>query len=363
MQSTPAPVPLPLDNVAELRALYRAAEARAARLRLLTEAGRELAGVTSDTAKPVLERCAQRLALFVGVSKARLHLDPSASGLAVAAPGRSDAVLARLELRGVGRLADIADAEDRAAAALLLELMGTTLDRIRRDDERSALLDALREREGRLESLVGQVLAAQEEERRRVARDLHDGVAQTATALFRMLDAADQRVGGGKDKASPAQIARSLVRELRRVIAGLRPTLLDDLGLEAAVQALAEQLQEDGYTVAMTVEPLRCALTGAAETALFRVAQEAITNIRKHAGRAAVAVVLRRDDTGVVLRVTDDGAGAGDEPMPDPARGHAGGARLGIDGMKERMAMIGGSLDWCGPPGKGVSVTARLPVS
>ncbi|WP_228242074.1 sensor histidine kinase [Porphyrobacter sp. GA68] len=353
-----------LETIAELRELYRAAEARAARMRLLSMAGRELAEADATSIEPVLRRCAERVAFFLGRQSAAVTFGPAGDGIAITAPGPRREPLAWLSVAGITCADDIADQEDRDAFAMHLELMGATIDRIRREEERAALLAALREREQRLELLVGSIFSAQEEERGRVSRDLHDGVAQTATALARMLEGA--RAGQEEDlpaaeRARLAAVARQLVAELRGVIGGLRPTLLDDLGLEAALRALAEGLEADGFTVRLAIAQLPARMPPPVETAFFRVAQEAFTNIRKHAGGScAVTVELRQSplDATLLLRICDSGSGVGENVCPQDTRQ---GLHVGVDGMRERMAAIGGSLDWRAGKAGGVTVTARLP--
>jgi len=347
-----APSPARPDTVAELRGLYRASEARAARLRLLVEAGRDLATATAATLDAVLAQSARRIALFVGCRDGEVTRDPRGDGIALVAPGPDGRRVGGLRLSDVARIDDVADREDREVLAMLAQLLAEAIDRVARDTERESLLAALRERERRLEYVVGRLFSAQEEERRRVSRELHDGVAQTATALFRQLDAAgDPRLAG---------IAREVVGELRAVIGGLRPTTLDDLGLRAAVSALAEALAAEGYDVAFEAEGPR-RWPDVVETAFFRVAQEAFANVRKHAGGPCrVDVVLRGDaDAGRwELRVRDRGRGT--TPAELRRRAEADGERVGVAMMRERMAAIGGTLsvEACGDGG--VAVAARV---
>ena len=363
MQSELAALPAQVETIAEVRELYRAAEARAARMRLLYNAGRVLAEADASDINAVLQRCAERLAFFVGRTAASVTLGEEGTGIAIAAPGRPSPVLARLQIVDLAEADAIPDPEDRDTFQMYLELMGATIDRINRESERTHLLATLREREQRLEMLVGRIFSAQEEERQRVSRDLHDGVAQTATALARLLEGGG--TGSGTDipaaeRVRLAQIARELVTELREVISGLRPALLDDLGLEAALQALVEGLQQDGYTVRVTLDRLPRRLPVVMETALFRVAQEAVTNIRKHAGAGcAVGVELLLSDERPkrLLRISDTGRGAHANPALAGGRGE----HIGIDGMRERMAAVGGRLDWRAGDKGGVTVTAFLP--
>ena len=354
------------ETIAELRELYRAAEARAARLRLLSVSGRELAEADDATLEKVLQACAERLAFFTGHRSAKISLTDGAQrigpdaiqNIAIRGPGPGRAVNAQLAIAGLNSLDSLPDSEDRDAVRMLIELIGTTIDRIARERELSELLAALQERERSLALMLEKVFTAQEEERRRVSHELHDGVAQTATALVRLLEGAQYR-GADNTGPDPATVARSLVTELRGVIAGLRPTLLDDLGLLAALQSLGEGLAAEGYAVQMALEGDDARLASLAETALFRVAQEAITNIHKHAGGPCTVTIeasLRSDPA--VLRVSDTGCG----PAPITGNESSGsGHNVGVDVMKERMTALGGTLDWRGKPGRGVVVEARLP--
>lgn len=334
-----------VETVAELRELYRAAEARAARLRLLSTNGRQLAMAEATTLEPILQGCADRLGYFLGRRGGAVRMG-EATGLPIPAPGSDGRTLARLEIEGLTSLDDVADAEDREAVHLQLEMIGATIDRIVRSRE-------LQEREARLEYVVGRLFSAQEEERRRVSHELHDGVAQTATALARLLEGAESTA----DRTKLAGIARDLVGELRAVIRGLRPTVLDDLGLEAALRALADALEADGYAVQVTIASEVARWPSHVETALYRVAQEALSNIRKHAGGpCAVSLELSAPlaGEGPFLRIADQGQGRG--AGEDPAGSH-----FGIDVMRERMASIGGALDWQAAPRGGVTVLATFP--
>lgn len=352
------------ETVAELRELYRAAEARAARLRLLSNCGSDLVDAHTGNLEAVLERCASRLALFLGSRSATVRSGASGNGFPVAAPGARDLILARITVEGIDGTDAIGDPEDRDACIMLLDMMGGAIDRIERERELQRVLGLVRERENRLEHLVGKIFSAQEEERRRVAYELHDGVAQTATALVRMLEGAKEGGPGAIDRdgrGGLTGIARSLVTELRGVIAGLRPTILDDLGLVPAIEALADGLETEGYTVTRSFEVGTVRFAPYVETALYRVAQEAISNIQKHAGGACPVLIVADFRDGAdrrFLRIADSGCG----PSPDNRgrKGQGSGYHVGIEGMKERMATIGGDLIWRPRKEGGVLVEARL---
>ncbi|MHA7819864.1 MAG: sensor histidine kinase [Erythrobacter sp.] len=356
-------LPSDMKTIAELRDLYRAAESRAARLRLLSVSGSELARADLDTLDEVLQSTADRLAFFVGARSATIGSPDDASGLPIRAPGQDGENLATIAIADLSSVEAISDSEDREAVRMQLDLMGITIDRMRREREKTALLSALQEREKSLEMLLERIFTAQEEERRRVSHELHDGVAQTATALVRLLEGPEvnrDNNASGPDAISPAEVARVLVSELRRVIAGLRPTLLDDLGLMPALQSLADALDADGYHVAVDLGSGEERLSSLMETALYRVAQEAVANIRKHAGGPCEVTIYAQfgGDGGGLLRITDNGRGPSAETLAESSQA---GNNVGIDVMKERMAAIGGTLDWRGARDKGVVVEARLP--
>ncbi|EGF92471.1 histidine kinase family protein [Asticcacaulis biprosthecium C19] len=247
---------------------------------------------------------------------------------------------------------------------MALELIGTTVNRFEQERDRASLLAALSDRERRLEFVVGRLFSAQEEERRRLSHDLHDGVAQTATALARLLEGASGKTCDplqSDERLRLASIARDLVGELRSIIAGLRPTLLDDLGLQAAITSIADILASDRYEVDLQIDAPTPGLPSHVETALYRVAQEATNNIRKHAGGPCRVLIHLVEDRGAYcLRVRDFGQGIKDKRgLGDMERlGH----HVGIQVMQERMIAIGGSLEWQGSEG-GVTVTASLGAS
>ena len=349
-------LPQPIETIAELRQLYRAAEARAARMRFLSQTGRDLAAANADTINAVLQRCADRLAHFLGSGTAEIHHAAAPSGFPIARPGSPDPPFAVIVVAGVAGLADINDPEDSDAVRLQLELMALTADRIEREQDRARLVAALQEREQRLEFVIDRLFSAQEEERRRVSHELHDGVAQTATALVRMIEGT-----AGREAAPLAEIARGLVQELRGVIANLRPPLLDDLGLEAAIRALVEQLVADGFAVEFTASLGDARWPPIIETAVFRIAQESFTNIRKHAGgpcRVEVILSAGRDGLPHRLVVRDQGRGCHAMAIKSPGEP---GVAVGVEIMRERMVALGGAFEWDAAPGRGVTVTAIIP--
>ncbi|MDR9392293.1 MAG: ATP-binding protein, partial [Trueperaceae bacterium] len=205
--------------------------------------------------------------------------------------------------------------------------------------------DARRERAARTR-LFEAWLHAQEEERARVARDLNDEIGQTLTALVLHLD--------GDDGAADAKaLAARALADVRRVAVALRPSVLDDLGLEAALRRTARDLAaRHALRVQVTVALPR--LPRRQETVLYRVGQEALTNVVRHADAGCASVVATAAPDRIDLVVEDDGVGF-DVADVAPAD------RVGLAGMRERVEAAGGRLRIESRPGAGATVYARLP--
>nr|WP_223183050.1 MULTISPECIES: HAMP domain-containing sensor histidine kinase [unclassified Streptomyces] len=183
---------------------------------------------------------------------------------------------------------------------------------------------------------TARALSAQEEERRRIARELHDEVGQTLTAvLLQLKHAADHAPEGLRSELHQAQeTTRAGLEEIRRIARRLRPGVLEELGLHSALRSLASEFSTRSLTVRPYVEPGLPRLDEATELVLYRVAQEGVTNTARHAGASHVDVRLSGlPDGGVGLLVKDDGRGIGG--APDGA---------GILGMRERALLIGAEL-------------------
>jgi signal transduction histidine kinase len=210
--------------------------------------------------------------------------------------------------------------------------------------------------EAETRSLGAQLLRAQEEERRAVARELHDDVGQSLSTL--LLD-----VGSAARLDSTAEIrprlalaaaqAERLVDSVRRISLSLRPSMLDDLGLVAALEWQAREVaRRGGFSIEVAAEDSAGDLPDPQRTCIYRVAQEALQNCARHSRAARVRVRLDRAPASVSLRVEDDGAGF----RPARERG------AGMLGMRERVAQLGGTLHVHSEPGRGAIVTAELPL-
>ncbi|MGW5265389.1 sensor histidine kinase [Microbispora sp. NPDC004025] len=204
------------------------------------------------------------------------------------------------------------------------------------------------------------LVIAREEERRRLRRDLHDGLGPGLAAIGVRLDVIEATAAG----VSPAvrsslsevgQLVQGLVGDVRRIVHDLRPPALDELGLAAALEDLAldtGETAEGGPAVAVRVpEPLP-ELPAAVEVAAYRIAQEALANALRHAGARSIEIVVRIDRDGLVLRVRDDGRG-----LPEPLV-----EGVGSGSMRERAAELGGVLRRTSASGAGTTVEAVLPL-
>ncbi len=230
--------------------------------------------------------------------------------------------------------------------------------------EKAWLHEKLAERERDLEDLVGKMLLAQEEERRRVAYEVHDGLTQVMVAVHQRLqlfaeDHPPASAEGREELEELTGLVRRAVGEARRVIANLRPTTLDDLGLATAVRLQIDELRAEGYEADYEETLGEERLPTNMETALFRIAQEALTNARKHARTDRMRVTLGRDAEGKIrLEVRDWGRGF--EPT-QARRGGGPGERVGLSSMRERITLLGGDLTIRSRPGDGTSVVAEIP--
>jgi signal transduction histidine kinase len=231
--------------------------------------------------------------------------------------------------------------------------------------ENAWLYKELDDRERALQNLAKSLLRAQEVERRRVAYEVHDGLAQVAVAAHQNLQAFARRYApeteqGRRELDRILGQVRTTVSDARRVIANLRPTALDDLGLAAAISLEVERLNEEGYQVDCEEHLGEERLPREMEIALFRVAQEALTNVRKHAGTKWLKIELQRRDTEVYLEVRDFGRGF--DPAALQTLGGRPGERVGFAGMRERVGMLGGELEIQSRPEAGTFVAAIIPL-
>ena len=215
------------------------------------------------------------------------------------------------------------------------------------------MLDRLEAERRRISSAA---LAAQEEERARVARDLHDEVNQSLTALLLRLEAARVKAPAelADELAGTKALANKAMEELLMLARQLRPTALDDLGLKAALAGHVEELgRQGGIEASFDAHGDFSALPPEVQLVVYRVAQESLSNAARHSGADTVKVRLLREGGRVELTVDDDGSGF---TFDQAARG------LGITGMRERALLVGGDVEVESRPNVGTRVTLRVPL-
>jgi signal transduction histidine kinase len=268
---------------------------------------------------------------------------------------------------GEKRSGDLYTQEDIELLTTLAHSATLALENARLHEERMAIL----------RQQLAQVTAAQEEERQRIARELHDGVGPALASLnirlrtARKLLERDQHPVAGEIEELAEQ-AQANIQDIRRLIYDLRPAALDELGLVPALREYVARYQEEhGLEVALALPALPVPsvaegspvegsesderLPAALETALFRIVQEALANVARHARARRVEVTMTRDQGGVILCISDDGQ-AFDPEAPRP------GTHLGLWSMRERVEQLGGRFEVESAPGQGTMVSAIIPL-
>jgi PAS domain S-box-containing protein len=236
-------------------------------------------------------------------------------------------------------------------------------ERKREEAERARLLAESRAANERLRLLSRRLLEVQEQERRHIARELHDEIGQAFTALRLGLQAVERQC---PESVAPAvrdglAVVDAALRQVRDLSLDLRPSLLDDLGLVPALRWYVDRLaQRARLCIHLAADRLPQRLPPELETVCFRVVQEALTNVMRHAPGRRVWVEVGRDGPAVRLRVADDGPGF---DVAEAWRRSAAGDSLGLVSMRERVELVGGELEVESAPGRGTEVRARLPLS
>ncbi|MGE5289342.1 MAG: GAF domain-containing protein [Micromonosporaceae bacterium] len=230
--------------------------------------------------------------------------------------------------------------------------------------ENARLHRRLAEREEALERFTERIVFAQETERRRLAGEIHDGISQRVVSLSFHLSAAADAVAAGpaappglaaSEIASAQSLAEAALDETRFAIAGLHPPVLDDLGLAASLESLARSFPRLDVRVGAET----CRLPAHVEVAVYRIAQEALQNVAKHADARSVDVRLTARDETIVLEVEDDGKGF----APAALMGQQAGVGYGVPGMRERAELLGGRLELQSCPGHGTVLRLSFPAA
>jgi signal transduction histidine kinase len=232
-------------------------------------------------------------------------------------------------------------------------------------EEKAALYEELRHKEAARGELLKKVITAQEEERRRIARELHDETGQALTALAVGMDAAalepDSDMTRVRERLAELRtVAQDALEDVHRLIYDLRPSVLDDLGLVAGLRWYAEtRLQPSGIRARVMVTGEEKRLPAEVETALFRIGQEAISNVAWHAQAANALVGLDFRNGTVALEVEDDGVGFDVASVSESADERRG---WGILGMRERASLLGGTFQITSEPANGTRVKVTVPL-
>lgn len=256
----------------------------------------------------------------------------------------------------------------------------TTLDRVRRGDfsarvaevggdpdmsrvteTANLMLDRLAEHR---QAVASQILRALEDERKRIARELHDETSQSLTTMMVNLEVVEQQLVGQPEELIgrvrlTKEIARRTLDETRRLMFDLRPSVLDDLGLVPALRwFLTQRVQPRGLQVEFQATGLDQRLSEELETALFRIVQEAVTNAVKHARAKRLTLTLHRKPDMIVGTVQDDGVGFHPVHVVNKDEKDRG---LGLFGMQERAFLVGGTVQIDSAPGQGTTVRVTVP--
>jgi signal transduction histidine kinase len=238
-----------------------------------------------------------------------------------------------------------------------------------------AELNATRERESELMSYAALITRAQEDERRRLARDLHDDTAQALIALSRGLDALSSHInpaaapGDARFVDDLVDLTRRTLDSVRRACQDLRPSVLDDLGLSAALDSLAGSMEQRGLPCVFIARGAPQSYPSEVEVASYRITQEALSNAARHAHASRAQIELTHRPDGLRLVVTDDGAGftvsdSLTDVSPAPrGNGREPGSGLGMLGMRERALLIGARLKVESAPSAGTRITLDVPVA
>ena len=260
----------------------------------------------------------------------------------------------------------------RAESSEVLWILGNSVPQFAQDGSVSAVISTFiniterRQAEEALHQLSTRLLQLQDEERRRLGRELHDSLAQSVLAVNLNLAQAMQSSDSFSERSRHAlaearHLLQEMSREIRTLSYLLHPPLLDELGLVSAVKEYAEGFSErSGITVQLDLQAGFARLPQDAETALFRIVQESLSNIQRHSGSDKAVICLRSDASSVSLQVSDQGRGI-DKTNAAPGNGKTPRLGVGILGMRERMKQLGGNLD-IDSRSSGTTVRATIPV-
>ena len=228
------------------------------------------------------------------------------------------------------------------------------------------LIERLQQGQDYFQHLARSVWRVQEDERRRLAHELHDGVGHSLTALIHLVsqatDALSDRPDDARERLQRARdVAQATLQETRALSRLLRPQILDDLGLEAALRWLARSFHDDHrLAVGLDLDQPFPAIDGDLSTLVFRVTQESMSNITKHAQAKRVEIGVHQRAVFLIVTIRDDGRGCDPEAaMAKSSEGRS----SGLGGLRDRVRLLGGTLRIDSKPAAGCTVTAQFPLT
>jgi two-component system sensor histidine kinase UhpB len=227
--------------------------------------------------------------------------------------------------------------------------------------ERKEAEETLKESREQLRSLAAHLQSIREEERMVMAREIHDELGQALTAIKMDLSWLNKRIPDEqnsifKKTESMSELIDSTIQTVQRISAQLRPGLLDDIGLLAAIEWQADEFQKrTGISCELSVNSQDITLDSERSTAIFRIFQETLTNITRHANATKVRVSLVKKNMQLKLKIKDNGKGISEEKISDPKS-------LGLVGIQERVFFLGGDIEIKGTQGKGTTLTVSIPL-
>lgn len=259
----------------------------------------------------------------------------------------------------------IVDREDeigelgRSFESMRRQLLGAQQDRLRWEEQ---MEERVSSRTAQVHQLMGKIISAQEEERKRIARELHDGAAQGMAAVMLQMAAVEESMPPDREMERPRELARrakgfmvNTLDDLRRMIQDLRPSVLDDMGLVAAVRRYSgTHLEAAGIRSEFQTSGRSVEMDSDVETAVFRILQEAINNAARHSGAKTVSVTMNFEPDLLWATVEDDGSGFDVEAVRTSSKG------VGMDGMEERAELIGGRLTVVSRLGHGTRIALEV---
>lgn len=272
----------------------------------------------------------------------------------------------RLQASGGGEIGVMSAALDRMRSQLLTNMRALAEWNKALEDQVAEQTEDLRRQQALTQQLLRKLINAQESERSHLARELHDEIGQTLTAIELSLgDLANTLPTDNEEARRRLRRSRALIErttaELRAIITALRPATLDQLGLLPALEWIGDHtLLPVGIPFSVEGEELDRRLPAEVETTLFRIAQEAMSNVGRHSQANSLTIHLLADSEEVTMTLTDDGQGFAVQPLVDA---QAKGQSLGIAGMQERAALAGGKLDITSVPGEGTTLRVTIPLT